>query len=125
MSELYKKKGSPYWYYTITANGQRVRGSTKEARKVRAQEVLDEKRLKARDHGVVSLNRKAPTLAEFSVDFLKWVEDSHSIRPQTKRFKLHGSRTSSLTRSRTAIARQPHSPAETATQTKHSERCAA
>jgi hypothetical protein len=90
MSELYRKKGSPYWYFTITVNGQRVRGSTKEARKVRAQEVLDEKRLKARDHGVVSLNRKAPTLAEYSVDFLKWVEDSHSIRPQTKRFYRHG-----------------------------------
>ena len=90
MSELYRKKGSPFWYFTITVNGQRVRGSTKETRKVRAQEVLDEKRLKARDHGVVSLNRKAPTLAEYSVDFLKWVEDSHSIRPQTKRFYRHG-----------------------------------
>jgi integrase len=96
MSELYRKKGkngklsSPFWYFTITVNGKRVRGSTKETRKVRAQEVLAEKREKARDHGIVSLNRKAPTLAEFSVDFLKWVEDSHSIRPQTKRFYRHG-----------------------------------
>ncbi len=90
MSELYRKKRSPFWYYTITVNGQRVRGSTKETRKVNAQLVLDEKRLKAREQGVASLIRKAPTLAEFSVQFLKWVEDSHSIQPQTKRFYRHG-----------------------------------
>jgi len=91
MSELYRKKGSPFWYFTLRSTVNGVAGITKETRKVRAQEVLDEKRLKARDHGVVALNRKAPTLAEYSVEFLRWVEDySRSIRPQTKRFYRHG-----------------------------------
>jgi hypothetical protein len=45
--------------------------------------------------------------------------------PEVDCSRLHGSRTSSWTRSRIAIARQSHSLAGTATQTKPSGRCAA
>ena len=61
---LYRKNKSPFWYYTLTIDGQRVRGSTKQKVKSKAQEVLDEQRLKARVTGIQSLTRKAPTLEE-------------------------------------------------------------
>jgi integrase len=86
---LYRKKKSPFWYYTLTIDGQRVRGTTKQKVKSKAQDVLDEQRLKARATGIHSLTRKAPTLEEFSKDFLQWVKDSQSIKAPTKRFYKH------------------------------------
>ena len=48
MGGLYRKRRSPFWYYTLTVNGTRLRGSTKQAVKSKAQDVLDELRLTPR-----------------------------------------------------------------------------
>ena len=58
--QLYKQPKSPFWFYDFTMNGVRLRGSTKCAIKYKAQQVLDEKKQKARVSGVDSLSRKVP-----------------------------------------------------------------
>lgn len=45
---------------------------------------------KACARGVEALRRKAPLLNEFSVEFLQWVENSHSIENQTRRYYRNG-----------------------------------
>jgi integrase len=40
MSEVYQREGSPFWYFTVTENGKRVRKSTKTKIKKEAQLVM-------------------------------------------------------------------------------------
>ena len=89
---LYRRQEKGFWYFSITdpTTGRRTRGSTKQKVKVLAQQYLDELRLKAKTQGIASLTRRSPTLAAFSVDFLKWVDDTHSITDDTKKFYRHG-----------------------------------
>jgi integrase len=111
MSELYKQPKSPFWFYTITVDGKRVRRSTKQRDKNKAKTVLREAEQKAHSSGVESLSRKACTLEQFMgtpgqlkelmeseqdctpsdpaeglSTFLDWVRDSQKIKDSTKRF---------------------------------------
>jgi integrase len=87
--QLYQQPNSPFWWFDFTMNGVRVRGSTKQTVRYKAQRVLDRKKQRAMVSGVESLTHKVPTLAAFSVAFLKWVEDTHSIQASTKKFYQH------------------------------------
>jgi len=87
---LYRRNGFYYFSITDPDTGKRIRGSTKQKVKYLAQQVLDEKRLLAKTQGLASLTRRCPTLAAFSVDFLKWIDDTHSINANTKKFYKHG-----------------------------------
>jgi|SRR5579872_2121689 len=111
MSELYKQPKSPYWFYTITIDGKRVRRSTKQKDKNRAKTVLREAERKANASGLECLSRKTCTLEQFMgtpeqfkalmesetkecpasdptglSTFLDWVRDSQKIKDSTKRF---------------------------------------
>jgi Phage integrase family len=86
MSELYKPRNSPFWYYTITdQNGNRARCSTKTPNKQVAKAILRAAEQKVLLSGITSL-RKAPTLGEFIPEFETWVQDHASLKPSTKRF---------------------------------------
>jgi integrase len=90
MSQLYKQPKSPFWSYDFTMNGVRVRGSTKQAVKYKAQQVLDEKKQQARASGVDSLTRKVLTLEQFMPTFLARVDLSEKLMDSTKRFYRGG-----------------------------------
>lgn len=86
MSELYKPKKSPFWYYTITdQNGNRARCSTKTSNKQVAKTILRAAEQKVLFSGITAL-RKAPALGEFIPEFETWVENHASLKPSTKRF---------------------------------------
>lgn len=81
---VYKRAGSPYYSYDFTFRGTRVRGCTKQTTKQLANIVEGDLIRKARERGVEYVLNTAPTLAEFSVDFLKWIDETHSIEEKTK-----------------------------------------
>ena len=70
--ELFRKENSKYYWYDFTVRGQRYRGSTKETNETRAQKAAALK-LAAAIKGSDPLDRKPPTLREYSKDFLQWV----------------------------------------------------
>ncbi len=71
--ELFRKNKSKYFWYDFTVRGERYRGSTKETNETRAQKAAALK-LAAVIKGSDPLDKKSPTLREFSKDFLQWVE---------------------------------------------------
>lgn len=81
---LYKRNGI-YWY-DFTWKGQRFRKSTGQSDKYLAGLVQNDKLSQVREQGAQSLLREAPLLKDFSVEFLKWVKDSHSIEPETRKY---------------------------------------
>jgi len=87
---LYWKAGSPFIWYAITVDGKRIRKSTKKTKEHPAFEVACAAMEKARLQGPDSVTRKVPQLKDFAVDFLKWVDDTHSIADETRRFYKHG-----------------------------------
>lgn len=85
---LYKRNGT-YWY-DFTIDGNRMRKSTKQTDRYLAGLVMNDEISKARTQGVDAVVRKSPVLSEFSVQFLQWVEDAHSIEPETRRYYRNG-----------------------------------
>jgi len=71
--ELFRKSMSKFCWYDFTVRGERYRGSTKENNETRAQKAASLK-LAAAIKGSDPLDRKPPTLREYSKDFLKCVE---------------------------------------------------
>lgn len=95
---LFRKDGSPYWWYSITFNGHRYRKSTKETTKSAAETVEADVRLQLRDEGgQAPALKRMPTLGEFAVRFLGWVEKSQRLRPTAKRYYRYGWRLLELT----------------------------
>jgi integrase len=85
------------WWFSFTWRGRRVRQSTKEASYERAKLVASSEMLKLKDKGIDAVLLKAPTLAEFSVEFLQWVE-SCPREHATKRYYQNGWRLLSETK---------------------------
>lgn len=86
MSELYKQPNSPFWYYTITTEGKRVRQSTKQRDKTKAKVVMRDAEQKVNSSGVEYLTRRPCTVEQFAPKFLEWVRDSQRLKESTKRF---------------------------------------
>jgi integrase len=96
---LFKKPGSPFWWYSIYFRGKRYRKSTMEKTKTAAAQV--EAAATARLMEGVQPTRpsnKAVTLHMLSVRFLKWVEGSHKLEPSSRRFYAYGWRLLSFSR---------------------------
>jgi integrase len=87
---VYKRKGSPFYHYDFTFRGTRIRGCTKQTKKQLAGIVEGELMTKAREQGVEALLRSSPILQDFSVEFLAWVNEAHSIGDKTKDFYRNG-----------------------------------
>ena len=86
--ELFRKNKSKYYWYDFTVRGERYRGSTKEANETRAQKAAALK-LAATVKGSDPLDRKPPTLCEYSKDFLQWVETGR-LEADTRRYYRNG-----------------------------------
>jgi len=95
---IYKRKGSPFYHYDFTWKGARQRGSTGQVKKYLADCMVSELKTKLREKGVEGVFRKAPTLEEFSKDFLEWVNASQNIEENTRRVYGNGWRLLSKTK---------------------------
>src|SRR5215831_12172785 len=71
--KLFKKRKSQFYWYDFTVAGQRFRGSTEETNATRASKIAGLK-LAAALEGSDPLDRKAPTLRQYSTTFLEWVK---------------------------------------------------
>ena len=85
--ELFRKKQSKYYWYDFTVRGERYRGSTKETNETRAQKAAALKL--AAIKGSDPLDRKPPTLREYSKDFLEWVGTGR-LEFDTRRYYRNG-----------------------------------
>ena len=88
--ELFRKNKSKYYWYDFTVRGERYCGSTKETNQTRAQKAAALK-LVATIKGSDPLDRKPPTLREYSKDFLQWVETGR-LEADSRRYYRNGSR---------------------------------
>jgi hypothetical protein len=86
--ELFRKSKSKYYWYDFTVRGERYRGSTKETNETRAQKVAALK-LATAIKGSDPLDKKPPTLREYSKDFLRWVETGR-LESDTRRYYRNG-----------------------------------
>jgi len=86
--ELFKKKDSRFYWYDFKWRGQRYRRSTKETNKKRAGKIAA-LRLSQTMGGIGPLDRKAPSLQEFSIRFLSWVE-SATLSGKSKAYYRNG-----------------------------------
>src|SRR5215469_14661629 len=93
--KLFKKKKSQFYWYDFTVRGERFRGSTEETNAARAGKIAGLKLVAALE-GSDPLDRKAPTLREFSKRFLEWV-DTARLESQTQRYYRNGWRLLELT----------------------------
>jgi integrase len=87
---LYKQDKSPYWFSSITINGERIRVSTHQKDRRLAKLAENDLLSKARQQGVDTLTRKSPTLREFAAEFLAWIDATTSIVADTKRYYRTG-----------------------------------
>ena len=83
-----RKKNSKFYWYDFTVRGQRYRGSTKETNITRAGKIAALKLTQAIE-GHDPLDRKAPTLLEFSSRFVEWVKTAR-LEFDTRRYYLNG-----------------------------------
>jgi hypothetical protein len=86
--ELFRNNKSKYYWYDLTVRGERYRGSTKETNETRAQKAAALK-LAAAIKGSDPLDRKPPTLREYSKDFLQWVETGR-LEADSRRYYRNG-----------------------------------
>jgi hypothetical protein len=86
--ELFRKNKSKYYWYDFTVRGERYRGSTKETNEARAQKSAALK-LAAVIKGSDPLDKKPPTLREYSKDFLQWVETGR-LESDSRRYYRNG-----------------------------------
>ena len=94
--ELFKKKDSRFYWYDFKLRGKRYRRSTKETNKKRAPKIAA-LRLSQAMGGTGPLDRKAPSLQEFSIRFLSWVE-STILAAKSKAYYCNGWRLLSMTK---------------------------
>jgi len=83
------KRGKIYWY-DFTIRGKRFRDSTEQTKKQLAETVENGLKAKAREKGTLFLTVDPPILSIFAVAFLKWVEETHSLERDTKRYYMNG-----------------------------------
>jgi hypothetical protein len=86
--KLFRKNKSKYYWYDFTVRSERYRGSIKETNKTRAQKAAALK-LAAAIKGSDPLDRKPPTLREYSKDFLQWVETGR-LEADSRRYYRNG-----------------------------------
>jgi hypothetical protein len=86
--ELFRKNNSKYYWFDFTVRGERYRGSTKETNETRAQKAAALK-LAAAIKGSDPLDKKPPTLREYSKDFLQWVETGR-LEADSRRYYRNG-----------------------------------
>ena len=93
--EIFRKKDLRFYWYDFKLRGKRYRRSAKETNKMRAAETAALRFSEAMG-GASLLDRKAPTLQEFSNRFLNWVE-SATLAEKSKAYYGNGWRLLAMT----------------------------
>jgi integrase len=89
--QLYRKLGSPFWWYDFYFEGKRYRGSTGEKTKAAAGTVAAAALTRLTEGSTITKrSQKAPILREFSKRFLAWTENSSTLKPNTRRYYKYG-----------------------------------
>jgi integrase len=117
--DVFLKPKSKFYWYDFTVRCERFRGSTKETNQTRAEKIAA---LVLADaiKGSDPLDRKPPTVREYSKDFLDWVECGR-LEPDTRRYyrngwrllnakKIAGKRMDKITKKEIEKLRFPGSP---------------
>ena len=94
--KLFKKKDSSFYLYDFNVRGTRYRGSTKESNQKRAEKIAALKLsqiIERRD----PLDKKSPSLLEFSTRFFDWI-DSAVLAMKSKKYYRNGWRLLSATK---------------------------
>jgi hypothetical protein len=86
--KLFKKPNSKFYWYDFMVRGHRYRGSTQEAKSVRAVKAASLK-LASVIQDTDPLPSKATALCEFAERFLAWVDDGR-LEEKTKKFYRNG-----------------------------------
>ncbi|HEY6251878.1 MAG TPA: site-specific integrase [Candidatus Angelobacter sp.] len=86
--KLFKKPNSKFYWYDFTVRGERFRASTEETNAARAGKIAGLK-LAAALEGSDPLDRKAPTLREYSKKFLEWIKTAR-LESQSQRYYRNG-----------------------------------
>jgi integrase len=95
--QLYKKLGSPFWWFDFYFEGKRYRGSTGEKSKAAAGTVAAAALTRLTEgSSITKRSHRAPILREFSKRFLAWAENSSTLKPNTRRYYIYGWRLLSL-----------------------------
>src|ERR1700738_2585169 len=95
---LFRKPRSPYWWYSFTFEGKRYRCSTKQEKKGAAAAVEAEALMQLKKGVALTKPSRNMRLVDFSVRFFEWVENSHQLEPNTRRFYAYGWRLLKFTR---------------------------
>jgi integrase len=117
--DVFLKPKSKFYWYDFTVRSERFRGSTKETNQTRAEKIaalILADAIKGSD----PLDKKPPTLREYSKDFLDWVENGR-LEPDTRRYyrngwrllkaeKIVGKRMNKITKEEIEKLRFPGSP---------------
>jgi hypothetical protein len=92
--KLFQKQDSSFYWYDFNVRGKRFRGSTKETNRKRAEKVAALKlsqTIERRD----PLDKKSPSLLEFSTRFFAWM-DSAVLAMKSKKYYRNGWRLLSM-----------------------------
>ena len=92
---IFRNARSPFWWYSITIDGKRVRKSTgvvaRKSNRQLAQQIESAAVGQARTFGVQSITQRPSVLREFAETvFLPWVKNTHSLEPKTKTYYQTG-----------------------------------
>jgi integrase len=84
--KLYRRGNSAHWWYRFSVPGsnERIRESTGVGNKSIAQAIAYDAYEKARAAQSAKVLKKAPTLRNYSEEFLRWLEATTSLKPNSK-----------------------------------------
>jgi integrase len=89
--QLYRKMGSPFWWYDFYFEGKRYRGSTGEKTKAAAVTVAAAALTRLTEGSTITKrSQRAPILRDFSKRFLAWAENSNTLKPNSRRYYKYG-----------------------------------
>ena len=78
------------WWCHFYAGGKRYRCSTKQSTESKARQFESTLMANIRERGSTAVPAKAPTLREFSARFFQWVDNTHRLKPNTRRYYRYG-----------------------------------
>jgi|GEM_PF-5833911 len=89
MKGLYRRKGSPYWWYAFTMHGERFQGSTKETTKEGAQAYLEELKTDIRKNGPKARTKALPLAEYYNKEYLPHIQRKKSWSRDHEAFRIH------------------------------------
>jgi len=78
------------WWCHFYVGGKRYRCSTKQSTESKARQFESALMANIRERGSSAVPAKAPTLREFSARFFQWVDNTHRLKPNTRRYYRYG-----------------------------------